>query len=179
MLATSHAFLFDLASGAPELARSDGSATGITLRRHLGTVGELSALFLAELDLEKRDPQIFTSAPACLAVRMLNPDAVWLLQEVHRLDPLRTLTKDAGPYRRLLSREVPSEHVVRFYGRGESVVVVDGSAVTLPWLALERVDGGAAGTTLWSRINSCRGGLGPSRAARLGRGILEGVQSLH
>ncbi len=82
---------------------------------------------------------------------------------------------------RMMERRPPCELVIGFYGSGRSPGVEAGDRlVTLPWLAIELVEGGPDGVTLVDRVERAPGeGVDPLRARRLLQGIFEGVAALH
>src|SRR5206468_1966023 len=62
--------------------------------------------------------------------------------------PMEFIKKEIVALQRLSALEPPSAFVVGFYGCGLSDVMTPQGPRRLPWLALEYVDGGAAGSSL-------------------------------
>jgi len=170
--------LRDLARGAPPLLESiEGRLTGVTLLECLG-VGGMATVFLAELDPTRRSDDISAICPRRLAIKMMKPATVMELA-MAGLAHEATFEREATSLRRIMERRPPTEFVVGFYGRGFSDVLVDRRTVQLPWIAIELVDGGAAGTSLTDRIGRASEGCDPVRALRFTQGICEGVRALH
>jgi hypothetical protein len=178
MLTSASDDLLDLAKMAPELTMSgSGTRTGVKLVKLLG-VGGMSTVFLAELSLSQRSSYLAPDTPVRLAIKMTQPSAMDALQ-TYNIDHRAIIRKDSMALSRVMEHKPPTEFVIGFYGGGESDVTIRGNKRSLPWIALEYVDGGAAGTSLNSRVTSTREGIDPPRALRLVRGIVEGVRTLH
>ncbi len=178
MLSTSNDELLDLARGGEELTMSGtGAPSGVKLVKKLGA-GGMSTVFLAELDPARRAPELAQDTPERLAIKMTQPGAMQQL-EACNIDHRSLIRKDSIALARVMAHKPPTENVIGYYGGGETDVIVRGKTMALPWLALEYVDGGAAGTSLHARVTGARDGIDPPRALRLLRGIFEGVRTLH
>jgi hypothetical protein len=181
MMRASSSDLRDLATGAPALLDVSGGApkpTGITLLRFVGS-GGMSTVFLGELDARARQQgQLHPLTPPRLAIKFMQADTESQLLQFN-MDPLAIFVKESVALGRVMERKPPTEFVVGYYGSGKSQVEVGGRARNLPWLALEWVDGGSAGTSLTDRVRRAPEGIDPIRAIRLARGIFEGVRVLH
>lgn len=179
ILRASSSDLRDLAQGAPALVEStSGVPTGATLLRYIGA-GGMSAVFLAEIDASKRSHDLSPLAPKRIAIKFMQADTEKELVK-YNMDPLAIFVKEAVALGRVMERKPPTEFVVGFYGSGRADVQIGSGAVRrLPWLAIEYVDGGAAGTSLTDRVRRAHDGVDPIRALRFARGIIEGVRVLH
>jgi len=93
------------------------------------------------------------------------------------------LHKDAARLGRLGARVPPSPFVVRSLDVGTVALPDRGGTLDLPWLAAERVHGGAEGVTLVERVARCLewGGYAfdPARAARAIDCIARGLAAMH
>jgi serine/threonine protein kinase len=179
-LRTTDVELRDLAQGSPMLVEAaSGRATGARLIKCIG-VGGMSTVFLAELDPQKRGDDLSPLSPRKIAVKFLQ---ISTQQEFRRynLDPSEVFIRETVALSRMMERKPHTEFVVGFYGCGHADVEVGrGEIQRLPWLAIEHVDGGSEGVTLTQRVVRARGeGVDPIRAARLLRGMVEGVRALH
>ena len=178
MLTSSNDELLDLAQSMPELTLSgSGARTGVRLIKLLGA-GGMSTVFLAELDPTQRSADLSPDTPTRLAIKMTQPTAMDALK-TYNIDHRAIIRKDSMALSRVMEHTPPTEFVIGFYGGADSEVIVRGKKRELPWIAIEYVDGGAAGTSLQSRVSSTRDGVDPPRALRLVRGIIEGVRTLH
>ena len=179
MLRTSSSDLRDMAQSGPELVEAmHGVATGAKLVRYLGA-GGMSSVFLAELDPSRRSQDLSKKSPARIAVKFMQGDTEKELVKFN-MDPLAIFVKEAVALGRVMERTPPTEFVVGFYGSGRADVQIgSGQLRRLPWLAIEFVDGGTAGTSLTDRVRRAHEGIDPVRALRLTRGIFEGVRVLH
>ncbi|EYF06774.1 protein kinase domain-containing protein [Chondromyces apiculatus] len=170
--------LRDLARDAPPLVEATrGRPTGVTLLDCLG-VGGMSSVFLAELDPEGRSDDLSPLTPRRLVIKIMKPRTVHEL-EMAGLAQEATFEREVTSLRRMMERRPPTEFVVGFYGRGFADVATGQREERLPWIALELVDGGAAGTSLTDRVARAGEGCDPVRALRLTHGIAEGVRALH
>lgn len=179
-LRTSDPELRDLAAGSPRLVdASSGRLVGATLGRWLGA-GGMSAVFSAEVDPSARSESLSPLSPAKIAIKILKPS---LKHEAARLNfnAADVFTREVTALERMMSREPRTALVVGYFGSGQTEVEVNGQVETLPWLAIELVDGGVEGVTLTERVRRAagQGGVDPVRALRLARGIFEGVRELH
>jgi serine/threonine protein kinase len=139
----------------------------------------MSAVFLAEVNPAPRSPDLSPLAPRRIAIKFMQADTEKELVK-YNMDPLAIFVKEAVALGRVMERKPPTEFVVGFYGSGRADVQIGSGAVRrLPWLAIELVDGGAAGTSLTDRVRRAPEGIDPIRALRLARGIIEGVRVLH
>ena len=155
--------LSDLAEGAPELVDVEvGVRTGVRLAKRLG-VGGMASVFLADRDLGHPSSLFSPSTPQRFAVKVMQPSTVRQISKMGG-DPLDTFRKEVVALGKLSEQRPPTPFVIAFYGCGMSDVVVRGATYRLPWLAIEYVDGGVAGTSLTERIEQTRGGIDPIRA---------------
>jgi serine/threonine protein kinase len=179
LLRASASDLRDLTQGAPALVEATrGVPTGATLLRYIGA-GGMSAVFLAEIDPAKRSTDLSPLAPRRIAIKFMQADTEKELVK-YNMDPLAIFVKEAVALGRVMERKPPTEFVVGFYGSGRADVQIGSGAIRrLPWLAIELVDGGTAGTSLTDRVRRAHEGIDPIRALRLARGIIEGVRVLH
>ena len=162
----------------PLFEATQGAFTGMTLVRFVGE-GGMSTVFLAELDPAKRSSDLHPLAPRRIAVKFMKGDTESALLRFN-MDPLAIFVREAVALGRVMERKPPTEFVVGFFGSGKAQVSIQGSPPRmLPWLAIEYVDGGSAGTSLTERVRRAPEGIDPLRAARLVRGIFEGVSVLH
>lgn len=171
--------LRDLAENAPALIEAtSGKDTGITMTRCLGAGGN-STVFLAECDPRRRSDDLSPMSPARMAVKIMQPRAARTLEK-GGVDPASVFIRESVALGRMMERRPPSEFVVGFYGCGRvNVEVGRGDHHTLPWLAIEFVDGGKAGTSLTQRVKGCATGVDPIRARRMIVGLISGVRALH
>jgi eukaryotic-like serine/threonine-protein kinase len=178
-LRTTNDQLSDLARGAPALFEAvHGRATGVTLTRFLGA-GGMATVFLAELDQASRSDDLSPLSPHRLAIKFMQVSTERELSKLN-LDPMDFFVRETVALGRVMERKPPTEFVVGFYGSGRVDVEVPGGRVRrLPWLAIEYVDGGAAGSSLAERVARTAEGIDPIRAVHLVRGIVEGVKALH
>ncbi|UQA62625.1 serine/threonine-protein kinase [Polyangium aurulentum] len=177
LLRSNDADLRDLARGSPELLDANGAPSGARILRLLG-VGGMSSVFLVEVDPRRRSRSFSSLCPARIALKIMKPTMVAdLAQEGVFAGQLAQ--REAVALGRVMDRRPPTEFVVGFYGAGESPVEIRNRSVSLPWLALELVDGGPDGSSLGDRIVRAPEGCDPVRALKLCRGILEGLSALH
>ncbi|MDC0683850.1 protein kinase domain-containing protein [Sorangium atrum] len=140
----------------------------------------MSAVFLAE-----RDPTVASSllsdiAPTLLAVKIVKPETEHGLAQLG-MSSMDVALREIEALVRVKNLRPPSEFVIGLYGSGSALVQLENdSALSLPWIALEHVEGSNAGTTLAERIELAgEGGVDPVRVHRLARGMIEGVRVLH
>src|SRR5215218_465716 len=180
MLRSSDLELRDLTQGRPQLvdAASD-RRIGITLVKWLGG-GGMATIFLAESDPRMAEVNVLSPAtPSRLAIKILKPS---MQEEADRsnFDAVDVFVRESVALGRMMKRKPLSENVVKFFGAGRAKVEVKGRVRSLPWLAIEFVDGGAEGVTLTERVRLAKGdGIAPVRALRLMLGVIEGVSALH
>jgi len=147
-------------------------ARGISyfLERKLGA-GGMSVVFEAR----RRTPQGETPT----VVKLLLPSFVLENQQV----ALTSLSKEAQALGLLNDRVPPTPFVVRFYDVGFLEILYDNARLSLPWLSLEFVQGGAAGTTLTDRVQQSMQALGHAfeapRALRAIDSICQGMTAVH
>lgn len=178
MLRASNEKLTDLARTQPALHDADtGEDTGICLTRFLGA-GGMASVFIAELDPARRSDRLHPSTPHRFAVKLMQASTVRELAKLN-LDPMSFFMKETVALARVMELQPPTDFVVEFYGSGEVMVETPRGVERLPWLAIEYVDGGAAGTSLTDRVARAADGVDPVRALRLARGVVEGVRALH
>lgn len=91
--------------------------------------------------------------------------------------------KEAVALGRLNERVPPSPFVVRLLDVGELDYNSLGLSLSLPWLAIEYVHGGAEGATLEERVDTARRetgvAFGADRALRVLRHMVEGLREVH
>ena len=163
MLSASNDELLDLATTGAELFISGSNApTGVRLVKLLGA-GGMSTVFLAELDRSRKTSDLAQDAPERLAIKMTQPQAMQALK-TYNIDHNEIIRRETISLSRVMAHKPPTEFVIGFYGGAESDVMVRGTKMKLPWMALEYVDGGAAGSSLFTRVTSSRDGIDPPRA---------------
>jgi hypothetical protein len=160
------------------LDANSGQPTGASLVRYIGA-GGMAAVFLAEVDTSKPLLRLRPDAPARIAVKFMLPEAERQFAR-NNIDPTSVFRKEQVALGRVTERRPPTEFVVSFYGSGTtSVSIASAQPRRLPWIAIEYVDGGIAGTSLTDRVGREPDGIDPVRALRLVTGIIEGVRVLH
>jgi serine/threonine protein kinase len=123
------------------------------------------------LGLDENTPEVF-------AIKFLQP-AVEADLRRSGCDPRTVFVREVMALGRVAERRPLSDNVVHFLGSGEIDLLLRGVLKKVPWMALEYVDGGAAGTTLEERVTVEAKGLDPVRGLRLARGMLRGLAVLH
>lgn len=114
------------------------------------------------------------------AVKVLRPSLVRAWPE-----GVKVLSRDQARVLAILNdRLPPSAHVVRLLDGGELARdETRGVERTVPWLALEWVDGGPAGTSLFSRartaVSDTQAAVDPRTALAILRGIARGLDFVH
>jgi eukaryotic-like serine/threonine-protein kinase len=169
--------LRDLAQGEPALTDVVGRYTGAHLMRLLG-VGGMSTVFLADIGRARFSTALNDVCPGRIAVKIMKPSMVTDLAQ-EGISAGQLAQREALALGRIMSRMPPTEFVVGFYGASEVAVEVRGRQLSLPWLAIEYVDGGPDGSSLAERVNRAPEGMDPIRALRFCRGIVQGVSALH
>jgi hypothetical protein len=170
--------LRDLARGTPWLEDADtGADTGLRLERWLGS-GGMSSVFLATLDPVRRSSQLSPLTPPRVAVKVMKPGMDLELRRMN-LSSTDLFKKELVALGRVMERSPPTEYVIGLYGSGRAQIEHPNGIYTLPWLALEVVDGGRDGATLRDRVERQADGIDPVRALRLVRGIFSGLEVLH
>jgi serine/threonine protein kinase len=170
--------LLDLAREQPLLRdATSGQLTGVRLIRYLGG-GGMSAVFLASREGPDEAGVLAAEAPGSLAIKLTKPSTEQRLGALG-LDPLSIFQREAVALGRIARRAPPCPFVLRLFGHGSLELRVGGRQRRLPWLALERIDGGAEGDTLTERVRKAEAGVDPPRARALIAGLLAGVQALH
>lgn len=158
-----------------------GIPKGSRLVKRLGR-GAHSAVYLCQLGRDRRATRLSVQAPDRVALKFMVPGTAAELNRQGQ-DPELLFKKEVEALERVMRRTPPSEFVIHLFGHGKCSVEIDSGdskrTRTVPWLALEYVDGGTSGTTLRQRAESSEGGFDPVRAARLVRGLIEGVRTLH
>ncbi|WP_437674778.1 serine/threonine-protein kinase [Sorangium sp. So ce131] len=180
VLRSSDPDLRDLAQGRPALADArTGVPSGLRLVRWIGA-GGMSAVFLAERDPTVASSHLSDIAPMLLAVKIVKPETAHGLARLG-MSSADLALREVEALVRVRNLRPPSEFVIGLYGSGSALVQPENdSALALPWIALEHVEGSSAGTTLAERIECAgEGGVDPVRAHRLARGMIEGVRVLH
>ncbi|WP_437626952.1 protein kinase domain-containing protein [Sorangium sp. So ce1151] len=180
VLRSSDPDLRDLARDRPALVdASTGAPSGLRLVRWIGA-GGMSAVFLAERDPAVTSRHLSDIAPTLLAVKIVKPETEHGLARLG-MRSTDIARREVEALVRVRNLRPPSEFVIGLYGSGSALIQAENdSALALPWIALEHVEGSSAGTTLAERIE-CAGeaGVDPVRAHRLARGMIEGVRVLH
>ncbi|WP_437754939.1 serine/threonine-protein kinase [Sorangium sp. So ce1389] len=172
--------LRDLAQDRPALADArTGAPSGLRLVRWIGA-GGMSAVFLAERDPTIASGHLSDIAPTLLAVKIVKPETEHGLAQLG-MSSMDVALREIEALVRVRNLRPPSEFVIGLYGSGSALVQLENdSALSLPWIALEYIEGSNAGTTLAERIDCAGdGGVDPVRAHRLARGMIEGVRVLH
>jgi serine/threonine protein kinase len=170
--------LRDLPAGTPLVESSTGRPTGIRFGRWLGS-GGMAVVFEATFDTAQTTRDLSPLTPPRLAIKIPRPE-VYREAERLNLDPSDIFVREAVALGRMMERQPPTEFVLGFYGCGRFAIEWGGKPLSLPWLAIEYVDGGVDGATLADRV--VRAGaesIDPVRALRLLRGTIEGVRALH
>ncbi len=177
-LRTSYDDVHDLVASSAELVDDDsGVPSGIRLQKLLGT-GGMATVFLAEREDGPPARTLSPLTPRALAVKFMQ---LGMLQQLASLgiDAFDLFKRECVVYQRLAARTPPTPFTVGFFGCGLSDVQTRSGVQRLPWLAIEYVDGGLAGTTLTDRIARAPEGVDPLRALRLASGMIEGLLALH
>lgn len=173
--------LSDLARDKPDLTDATAGATGVRLIRYVGG-GNMASVFEGRC-ADRREPRIIDlDAPERIAIKILKPSFLRDLERTNQLEvALETANKEVRALEPIKCHKPPTEFVVSFYGHGSLEVAYHNRPYELPWLALEFVDGGTAGTTLGRRVEKARetDGVDPVRAEKLVRKMLEGLQIVH
>lgn len=164
---------------APLVEAASGRHTGAVLTRCLG-VGGMATVFLAERDLSTKSADLSPLTPRHFGVKIMQPSTARQLAKMN-VDPSSVFVRETVALGRMMERRPPTEFVVGFYGSGHVLVEVGrNNTLRLPWLAIEFVDGGSAGTSFTDRVSRAPAeGIDPVRTLRLIRGLVEGVRSLH
>ena len=140
------------------------------LERLLGE-GGMGAAFLAKRTAREGE--------APVVVKLVRPEVVRASGQAAAL----LVSKEAVALGRLNERVPPTPFVVRLIDTGTIETRVGGAPVTLPWLALEYIDGGPEGTTLQERIHLTvqRSGTAfdTERAVRTVEALTGGLSAIH
>ena len=162
-----------LADGSPLL-----DATGIRLTRRLG-LGGMAAVFHGIVEGE-RGEGVSARAPREVAVKLLLPSAIHNFRQLG-FDETNIVGREVVALQRVAELDPPTEFVIGFYGNGITTIELRGNVLRVPWLLLEYIDGGNAGTSLDERVGRAgrSGGVDPIRAHRLISRLLEGARVLH
>ncbi len=114
-----------------------------------------------------------------VVIKVLRP---WLVKQ-HGGTVALSVLKEAVALGRLAEHVPPTPFVVRLVEVGYVPVTVLGEQLSLPWLALEYVHGGALGTTLTERVASSitasGSAFGPGRAALAVECLCRGLSAVH
>jgi serine/threonine protein kinase len=150
--------------------RGSREAASYRLDRVLGGGGQ-AVVFLATRRVHGREDTV--------VVKVWRPSFVGPTPEIAAL----VRQKESVALARLGERVPPTPFVVRLLDGGELDVLVTAQRLTLPWLALEHVHGGALGGDLGARVaESVRTngtGFSPARARRVLYGVVEGMIAIH
>ncbi|MEJ7728006.1 MAG: serine/threonine-protein kinase [Polyangiaceae bacterium] len=114
-----------------------------------------------------------------VVVKIWRPSFVLAHAELANL----VLRKEYVALARLNDHVPPTPFVVRLIDGGDVAVRMRFATVTLPWLAIEYVHGGALGTTIGERVRECVStsgtALSPARVRQLLGGIVAGLSAIH
>ncbi len=159
---------------------------GYRLDRVIGR-GSFGVTFRATALTEGRAAHTVSHPPAGgrAVIKVFRPDML----EANGPTLSLMLRKEVEALSRISGRTPPVNSVVRLYAAGSLPIVwladrgLRREVISLPWIALEWVDGGPRGTTLENRIEyelrATGNGLAPNRVARLTRDLLRGLAALH
>lgn len=158
----------------PFVGLSIGSETQadvkLRLERRLGEGGTAIAYFATRFGPDGASPVV---------VKVILPSVIAQAGETARM----VVRKEAVALGRLNERVPPSPFVVRLLDIGELEYRGRGSALSLPWLAIEYVHGGAEGATLEERVERSLREAGTAfsaeRALRVLRHVSEGLREIH
>jgi serine/threonine protein kinase len=159
---------------------------GYRLDRVIGR-GSFAVTFRATALADGRASDVVSHPPAGAraVIKVFRPDML----EANGPTLSLMLRKEVEALSRISARTPPVNAVVRLYAAGTLPIVwiadrgLRREVISLPWLALEWVDGGPRGTTLENRIEyelrATGNALAPNRIARLTRDLLRGLAALH
>lgn len=152
----------------------DGPASvGLVLESRLGE-GGMGAVFLARAGEGVRSPWL-APREVCV-VKVLLPTVVQAEPALAAM----SFKKEVVALARLRERVPPCPWVVRWFDAGEMrVALASGVELSLPWCALELVDGRPLGTTLEERLARAPDPFEPARAVALIEGIARGLAAVH
>lgn len=163
----------DLAELAGARVNDGGVDAGYVIDSVLG-VGGMGVAFLAHVDGDVERAGRPPNGTRCV-LKVLLPDVVVREARVAEL----SFKKEVVALSRLAEKRPPSPFVVRWLDAGAMVVRANQQELSLPWCAMELVDGRPLGTTLEERLKNASGPLEPARAASLIEGMLRGVRAIH
>ncbi len=150
--------------------RADSGATEYLFQAKLGVGGTAAAYLVLRMDRVGSSPAV---------IKVILPEVV----EEHGATAHAVFLKEAVALGRLNERAPPSPFVVRLLDVGRIAFPWRGGTVTLPWLALEYVNGGSEGTTLGDRVERTRKLTGfafdRQRATRALEHITSGLEEVH
>lgn len=133
--------------------------------------GGMAVAFLAE--------RVASSGRAPVVIKVMRPSLVLDAPQAVEL----LVRKESVALGRLNERVPPTPFVVRLLETGVFHVRQNGVDLTLPWIAVEYVHGGAEGTTLAQRIEHSTQHSGysfdPVRAAHAVRCLTRGLEAIH
>lgn len=140
------------------------------IERRLGGGSQGNAFLSTRISEGGTDPVV---------VKIWRPSFVLAHAELANL----VLRKEYVALARLNDHVPPTPFVVRLIDGGEITVRMRFASVTLPWLAIEYVHGGALGTTIGERVrehvSSSGTALPPVRVRQLLGGIVAGLSAIH
>jgi serine/threonine protein kinase len=165
-----HDLELDAATGAKLTPSTNQRRITYVLDDKLGA-GGMSVIFRAR----RKSPQ----GESLAVVKLLLPKFVMESQEV----AITSITKEASSLSLLNDQVPPTPFVVRFYDFGFQKVRFGATVLSLPWLALEFIQGGVLGTTLTERVQlACKHGgvaFDMARAARAIEHLCQGMSAVH
>ncbi len=142
----------------------------LRIERRLGEGGTATAYFATRFGPDGASPVV---------IKVILPSIIAQAGETARM----VVQKEAVALGRLNERVPPSPFVVRLLDVGELEYRARGAQLTLPWLAIEYVHGGADGATLDERVKRCVRESGSAfsaeRAMRVMRHISDGLREIH
>ena len=169
-----HPMLVDAGTGEP---------TGITLDRRIGH-GGMSTVFLGRTDGAARSRGL----PPEVAVKFLQASTARRLKKMN-MEPEELIKREVEAHKSVMRVLPPTPYVIGCYASGLATITIDrgggntSPGVELPWIVLEYVDGGKAGTSLEERVQAngttSVGGFDATRALRLVTGLTAGLRVLH
>ncbi len=140
------------------------------LERRLGVGGTAAAYLASRIADDGQSPAV---------VKVILPEVAL----GHGATAAMVVRKEAVALGRLNEKVPPSPFVIRLMDVGGLPHVFRKQEVTLPWLAIEFVDGGIEGTTLEDRLARCleltQQGFDRERAARAVHHICSGLTEVH
>lgn len=154
-----------------EVASESQRGVSFKIQRQLAEGGTAAAYFAERTAPEGASPVV---------LKVILPQVIRQAGDTARM----VVQKESVALGRLNERVPPCPFVVRLLDVGNlEFRGYPGDALLLPWLALEYVHGGSAGTTLEDRVQRCVAASGfafePERAVRALTHITEGLHEIH